>query len=725
MTLPIRQPRRRRGLSLQAAAARHLPDSSERVSSIEPDSSGGFSWQTEAWNIYRRLGLMHYAMSFVRDNVSLLDFYAAEIPNDPEEEPTPVDLDHPAAVEVERLSHGPYGTFSDLAAELVVHTKVAGEGRLSVRYERNGEPVAGSLDAPPEGADEVWEVLTPQTLRKRKNDPNRRPAESVRIWKPDPERPEFPDSPVRAVLTECTQLLYLQQQVTGAIQSRLHRGILAVPEELDPAPPAPANEGDDEMSPLMRDMFTTFNMPVKDPQAAGAIMPYLLFGKSELLEAVRHIDISGVIDPIVLELADHLGRLIAAGIDLPAERLTGIDSLNHWSAWLIDDITYAQHLAPAVDLVVHGLVQAWLRPAWAAAGLDADRFDLFIDTQNLTSRVRKGEDAVKVYRLGELSGAALRREMGFDESDAPTDDDPGLRGQVRSEDVDVPANRDNVVPGPPSQSVQAAATIEDLGARLAAIDAEVLDDLMDLADRAVAEQSEEAESRLLEAMAAAGISVDTEPLAQALADANISPAEIVPDDAFDGITERAAERMADGLAAAEAAVAEATGQSGFSFDDAAVALAAGGLAASLTEWLRSRWFSDTPTGDEAAARFARHGRTPDLPGGLVMDAMTEAGGGLGQTAGSRGVANAATVEQWLLESGLAVRGYRWIHGGPAEPFRPHQRLDGVEFTGRDDPRIENRTNSWPHGSVWLPGDHRGCQCRWQKILLPAAEVRVG
>lgn len=723
MTLPMRRPsRRQRGRSIQAAG-KAISFNEGRLRAEEPSAGGGFPWQARGWRVYRELGLIHYAMSFIRDNVALLDFYAAEIPDDPEEEAEPLDLDNPAAVEVERLGAGPYGSVSALIAELVVHDKVAGEGWLGVRFERDGEPIEGTLEEPPEDSDEIWEVLTAQTRHRRRTDPKLRPAQTVRIWRPDPERPEWPDSSLRSVLAECEQLLLIQQMTTGTLQSRLHNGVFLAPEELDPSQAGPPDEGDDEMSPLMRDMFQVFSAPINDPGAAAAIMPYLLFGKAEWIDKVKHISMSREFDKFVLELALHLAKTIAGGIDLPAERLTGIGDINHWGQWLIDDITYSQHLAPAVDLVVDGLEKAWLRPAWSAAGLDADRFGLVVDATRLTSRVRKGADAVQAYKLGELSGEALRRELGFDESYAPTDDDPGLRGQVSSRDTDLPGDRDTVDQAPPD-TVTAAATVEDLGMALADIDDRVLSDLLALADEAIASEAADAEERLVEAMAAAGITADTPDLAQALADAGVSPAAVVPDDAFESLIEPAAGRMADAIAQAGDVIETATGTSITPSGDEVANVAAGAtfLTVAMTDWLRSRWFNPRPGGDNGLARFARGADIEGQPIALLREAMTTAGGGRGATPGSVGLTGGQTVEGWLEQAGLAVRAYRWRYGSPPESFPPHRRLAGVIFDGPDDERIANTSNRWPHNFHWYPMDHSGCRCRWERVLVPVETV---
>jgi hypothetical protein len=62
-------------------------------------------------------------------------------------------------------------------------------------------------------------------------------------------------------------------------------------------------------------------------------------------------------------------------------------------------------------------------PALERLGLDPFRFTLWFDVSELVQRPNRGSDAQWLYDHDELSGVALRRETGFDESDAPSKDE--------------------------------------------------------------------------------------------------------------------------------------------------------------------------------------------------------------------------------------------------------------------------------------------------------------
>lgn len=730
-SLPSRRIRQR-GRSIQAAG--RLVDTAARFEQREERQSGGFAWQTRAWYVVKHLGLVHYGMDFIRDNVAMLQFGVARVSNDPEVEPELVDLNDQAAIELERLGEGPYGGVADLIAQLVVHEDVAGEAWLSARYERDGlavepPPEVGQFESPQEDFVEVWEVLTPQARERRKNDPKLKAVQEVRIWRPDPEQPEWPDSSLRAVLPECEQLLLIQQHITGVLQSRLHAGMLLVPDELDPSPPSPPDEGDDTMSPLMRDIYSVFSAPIMDLAAASAIMPYILFGKSELLQAVRHLAIDRQFDSMILDLANHVKVAIAGGIDLPAERLTGMGNSNHWNVWFLDESTYVQHLQPDVHLVTEALLRAWLRPAWKAAGLDPDAYTLVVDPTNLTMMSAGGmpgsdqmaeEIAVRANAAGTLvrSGfepKAVAEAVGLGELPHT-----GLLPVTVKDEAQVVGVGESIV----------AAGFDGLdGSVLSAIDADTLAAITEIADAEVARVLEESQDRLATALATSGIDPEGVDIAEAIRAAGIAPESVVPDNAMDGIEGSVHFLLADGLRQAgdaAALMAQSQGQEIPPWDGEAAAVDAGtaALIGGLVGWMRTRLFTPTPGPDDNAARLMRGEQGIwEVPLSMVLGAMTIAGGGAGATPGSVGVANADTVEEWLEGAGIYTRAWRWDYGTmPRANFRPHQRLAGTVFANFESEVLANQSNRWPYNAHWFPGDHYACGCRATRILIPLAIV---
>jgi hypothetical protein len=93
------------------------------------------------------------------------------------------------------------------------------------------------------------------------------------------------------------------------------------------------------------------------------------------------------------------------------------------SAWQVEESGVKLHVVPVLTTVVNAINSGYYEPALERQGLDAFRFTLWFDTSELVQRPNRGADAQWLYEHDQLSGEALRRETGFDDSDAPTTDE--------------------------------------------------------------------------------------------------------------------------------------------------------------------------------------------------------------------------------------------------------------------------------------------------------------
>jgi hypothetical protein len=93
------------------------------------------------------------------------------------------------------------------------------------------------------------------------------------------------------------------------------------------------------------------------------------------------------------------------------------------SAWQVEESGVKLHVVPVLTTVVNAINSGYYEPALERQGLDAFRFTLWFDTSELVQRPNHGADAQWLYEHDQLSGEALRRETGFDDSDAPTTDE--------------------------------------------------------------------------------------------------------------------------------------------------------------------------------------------------------------------------------------------------------------------------------------------------------------
>lgn len=128
-----------------------------------------------------------------------------------------------------------------------------------------------------------------------------------------------------------------------------------------------------------------------------------------------------------------------------------------------------------------------------------------------------------------------------------------------------------------------------------------------------------------------------------------------------------------------------------------------------------------------------------IQAGIIRQAMTRAGGTRGVQTGSAGeawisLANGGSrpaggigtgelIRETLSDHGASVEAYRWVYGPAARksPFEPHRNLDGVVFENFDDEVLANG-NSFPPLSHYLPGDHAGCLCDFEPVIVDRSEL---
>jgi len=116
---------------------------------------------------------------------------------------------------------------------------------------------------------------------------------------------------------------------------------------------------------------------------------------------------------------------------------------------------------------------------------------------------------------------------------------------------------------------------------------------------------------------------------------------------------------------------------------------------------------------------------PALPGGSSSGGAWVALRNIDGTP-SGGIGTGETLREGMLDGGAGIEGYRWVYGPAmrARPFEPHVELDGLEFVNFDDDALAV-TGSFPDTGFYFPGDHAGCICDFEPIIIPGAEVGPG
>lgn len=510
--------------------------------------SGVPVWQQQAWSYYDQIGEVRYGARFFGNSLSRLRMYVGWR-EDLSAPVVPLDLDDlPAGVDARQLQvasdsvarlHNTDGSLSNLLRQFGVNLFVAGEAYL-----------VGRTD--PDTRTERWEVLSVDQMVWHENrwkireDVSDTPDKYVdlspdddvvvRVWQPHPRFAAQADSPMRAVLPLCEELLLLSASVRASALSRMSAGVLLLPDTALEGGPVfdddgSGFDGEGQADPVLQDMMNHFTEPIGDPASAAAVAPYILAMDPQDCDKVKLLETSRAVDETAANQRAEVLTRLANGVDLPPEVLQGMSNTNHWNAWLIDENTYKSHVAPAAQLVADAIVQALVWPAvQAVTGSDPDpRLVVGFDPANLVGHADVRGAAKDGHSALVLSDEALRRALGFSEDDAPDDDEllrrvairsgttalaPAAAGEAESvaeslrisqvaqgeapaTDPEPEPEPVEVEPGPPDEEgLTASGRPVDLGERLGRIDRQLFDRVQFMGEAAVKRALERAGARL-------------------------------------------------------------------------------------------------------------------------------------------------------------------------------------------------------------------------------------
>ncbi|HEX2298956.1 MAG TPA: hypothetical protein VHH34_10630, partial [Pseudonocardiaceae bacterium] len=104
------------------------------------------------------------------------------------------------------------------------------------------------------------------------------------------------------------------------------------------------------------------------------------------------------------------------------------------SSWSVQEDAIRAHLGPLVSRICVALTIEILWPALRAAGDTSNSLCIWWSAQEITQRPDRSVVALAAHKQGLVSDKATRRELGFDEEDAPDDG----QGQGNGEGEDMP-----------------------------------------------------------------------------------------------------------------------------------------------------------------------------------------------------------------------------------------------------------------------------------------------
>lgn len=405
-------------------------------------------WQDEVWDFYEALGEFNYGVEWFGEALSRVRLTAAKVVSGGDE-PEVVDSG-PVADLVSGLVGGTDGQ-AQLLRSLGVQLSVPGDAYFVGREVSQVDVDTGALlDSEPDEYGRVWTVQPTQTMRPARNlvrrifGRDRRgweiqtddarwsplPAESLvaRVWDRNERWPWRAMSAGKAALPIMREIDMYNRYIIASLLSRVAlNGLLMIPDEVT-LPVNPQYENSAE--PFIAELIDIMRAGIKNPGSPSSAAPVPLRVPAEYIEKFKHFTFSTPIDERIFEHRAQALRRLATTLNLPAEIVTGMGDVNHWSAWQLGEDAIKIHIAPKVEIITRCLTLGYLHPMLNALGepirgKDGERFIVWYDTSELTQRPDRSDVAVKLREMMVITDEATRRETGFDEADAPTDDELG------------------------------------------------------------------------------------------------------------------------------------------------------------------------------------------------------------------------------------------------------------------------------------------------------------
>lgn len=430
------------------------------------------TWQEQALAYSHRIPEADYATTFFGGAMSKLEFPIQK--RDPGSgEWVTVEDPNDVAVQAWNEVQDPGGGRTQIARQYGELGFTTGEGYLCQTWDEDDERT-------------VWEYLSPAELRPTGDHTYTRQASlsgadkvelrepdegavvgpgqivAFRMWRARRDRSMDAWSPMGAVADVCAELLDLTLAARAASQARIARAhILFLPPGLSDADDVGDVRGDDDAvssnpvppddpqgSTMVSRLLDHITEPVTNPASHVNLTPYVVDGWDATEYGKPSDYLLKLYDPAeaYIEIAkrEEVVRRFARGVNLPVEIVLGMGDANHWSGWLIDDQTWQAHVQPEALRMVTDLTRVYLWAALTARNVKqatAMDYRIWYEESGLVVNPDRSADAFKAHAGRAISDHALRREINFNDDDAPSEEFPNsfpVRGQGIDRGGDVP-----------------------------------------------------------------------------------------------------------------------------------------------------------------------------------------------------------------------------------------------------------------------------------------------
>ncbi|MGI5216276.1 hypothetical protein [Nocardia sp. CA-290969] len=397
------------------------------------------AWSPRTWEMYELCGELRYICTWLSSATSRCRLVASEIDEETGRPTGRTDNDRVNGI-VRDIAGGPGGQ-AQLLKRTTVFLTVPGECWVAVIVRRTGR----------DGVIEEWHLLDRSEIKTKAGgqitlvladgteheyDPDRDVL--FRVWNAHPRNSQEADSPTRSALPTLLEIVQTTATIRHASKSRLIGGkILFVPNQMSlpktqgapkaagvdpdaPELPPPAPEPVDAGAMDLQDMlFDVSEAAAKDPDSMAAHLPIVAGTDGEWTDKVKLIDLHSDINKEQLAIREAAIRRLALAMDIPAEQLLGLASMNHWNAWAMREDAVATHIVPLLETICDAVTTALLRPIIErlnedeGLNLDPDRFVVWYDTTPLTQDPDRKDEAREANDRGALTNRALLTHLGF------------------------------------------------------------------------------------------------------------------------------------------------------------------------------------------------------------------------------------------------------------------------------------------------------------------------
>lgn len=378
-----------------------------------------------SWKWYEAIGEVHKAISRSARIAGYARLRAVTINPDGSD-----GADAPPEIQdIVRSIYSPYGGVRGLIDRYFTLMKVPGESWLVRCRNDDGTPDGYHLlsaDEIDEASLEDWNPEQPGDVRwitlpagagvvgSERNDlVIDVPAEDVlgRVFLPGRRWVNLPDSPLKALRTECDVLYSLTLSMKARIRQRfVMAGILGFPSEINEVIVAGRKGTTQDILNYVVQAMTT---NVQNWEDATTYFPILVRGHGDALQQITTVTFDNEVFEQDIKFRSELIDRILFGLDIHTDATKGSKDTNHWGAWAQSDEEVRVAIQPDLDNFCWAMTRLVLHPEMERLGFPTASIRMAWDMSESAARTNRQEDTRQAHDLGLASGDAVMRVSGL------------------------------------------------------------------------------------------------------------------------------------------------------------------------------------------------------------------------------------------------------------------------------------------------------------------------